>query len=41
MLAIFMALERWRPYLVGTPFQVLTDHQALQYLTKDAKLSRR
>ena len=41
MLAIFSALERWRQYLVGVQFQVLTDHQSLQYLTKDAKLSRR
>lgn len=36
-----MCLERWRHFLVGVHFTVLSDHAALTYLTKQAHLSRR
>lgn len=32
--AIKMSLERWRHYLVGISFIILSDHAALTYLTK-------
>lgn len=32
MLAIIWALEKWRPYLLGTQFTLLTDHQSLIFL---------
>lgn len=41
MLAVIMALERWRQYLVGIEFTVLTDHASLVYLLEQSKLSRR
>ena len=34
LVAIKLALERWRHFLVGKRFQVYTDHAALTYLTK-------
>lgn len=39
--AIKLALERWRHFLVGKHFDVFTDHAALTYLTKQTHLSRR
>lgn len=30
--AIRLALERWRHFLIGIKFQILTDHAALTYL---------
>ena len=32
--AIKMCLERWRHFLIGIHFNVLSDHAALTYLTK-------
>ncbi len=32
--AIKLSLERWRHFLIGRHFVVLTDHAALTYLTK-------
>ena len=32
--AIKMCLERWRHFLVGIHFVILSDHAALTYLTK-------
>jgi hypothetical protein len=31
MLAIFHAIDRWHPYLLGKCFQIKTDHQSLKY----------
>ena len=31
MLAIFHALNKWRPYLMGRHFKVKTDHDSLKY----------
>ena len=39
--AIKMCLERWRHFLIGVPFVVLSDHAALTYLTKQSHLNRR
>ena len=41
MLGCILAMERWRPYLVGRAFDVLTDHAPNQYIRTQQKLSRR
>jgi hypothetical protein len=43
MLAIMLALEEWRQYLMGASehFEIWTDHQNLQYFQKPQKLNRR
>jgi hypothetical protein len=35
--AIVWALEQFRPYLLGTKFQLKTDHQSLQWLNKSPR----
>jgi len=39
MLAIMLALEEWRHYLIGAaePFEIWTDHQNLQYFANHRK----
>jgi hypothetical protein len=32
MLAVVKAVRKWRPYLLGKPFVIKTDHQSLKYL---------
>ena len=39
--AIKLSLERWRHFLVGKKFLLLTDHAALNYLHSTANVSRR
>ena len=43
MLAIMLALEEWRPMLLGArhEFEILTDHQNLEYFKKPQKINRR
>src|SRR5712664_1356826 len=43
MLAIMLALEEWRHYLIGAsePFEIWTDHQNLQYFHQPQKVHRR
>jgi len=43
MLAIMLALEEWRHYLIGAaePFEIWTDHQNLQYFRQPQKVNRR
>ncbi|PRQ41877.1 putative nucleotidyltransferase, Ribonuclease H [Rosa chinensis] len=31
MLAVVFAVEHWRPYLLGHPFRIITDHRTIQY----------
>jgi hypothetical protein len=39
--AIRQCLERWRHFLVGLKFLILTDHVALTYIQSSATVSRR
>ena len=39
--AIRQCLERWRHFLVGIQFLILTDHVALTYIQSSATVSRR
>ncbi|PRQ60730.1 putative nucleotidyltransferase, Ribonuclease H [Rosa chinensis] len=32
MLAVMHAIDKWRPYLLGNPFTIITDHQTLKHL---------
>ena len=32
LLALVVAVKKWRPYLLGRPFVIMTDHQSLKYL---------
>ncbi|RVW24893.1 hypothetical protein CK203_079475 [Vitis vinifera] len=32
MLVVVKAIKKWRPYLLGKPFTVRTDHRSLKYL---------
>lgn len=32
LLAIVAAIQRWKGYLLGRPFVIKTDHQALKYI---------
>lgn len=41
MLAIVLSLEEWRPYLLGQPVTVHTDHFSLKYLHGQPNLSTR
>ncbi len=43
LLAIMLALDEWRHYLMGVTqdFEIWTDHQNLQYFQKPQKLNRR
>ena len=43
MLAIMLALEEWRHYLIGAEeiFEIWTDHQNLQYFRQPQKFNRR
>ena len=33
-LVLVMAVKKWRPYLLGRPFVIKTNHQSLKYLLK-------
>jgi hypothetical protein len=39
--AIRQCLERWRHFLIGLKFLILTDHVALTYIQSSANVSRR
>src|ERR1700722_19879987 len=43
MLAVVLALDEWRHYLIGAeePFEIWTDHQNLQYFRQPQKVNRR
>ena len=41
LLAVINALQKWRHYLLGRQFTLLTDHSNLRYLRTKATLSRR
>ena len=32
LLALVVVVKKWRPYLLGRPFVIKTDHQSLKYL---------
>ena len=34
LLALVIAVKKWRPYLVGKPFMIKTDQQSLKFLLK-------
>jgi len=40
-LAILEALLKWEDKLLGFPFKIITDHEALKYLSTQQKLSSR
>jgi len=40
-LAILEALLKWEDKLLGFPFKIITDHEALKYLSTEQKLSSR
>jgi len=39
MLVIPEALLKWKDKLLGFPFKIVTDHEALKYLSTQQKLS--
>lgn len=39
--AIRLALDRWRHFLIGSKFLILTDHAALTHLQTSAGMNRR
>jgi RNase H-like domain found in reverse transcriptase len=41
LLAIVKALKKWRSHLLGTHFEVFTDHQTLEYFQSQKEMSRR
>jgi hypothetical protein len=41
MCAIMHALDRWRPFLLGKPFKVYTDHRSLVYFKSQTNLNQR
>src|SRR6201996_9357679 len=41
LLAIIHALREWRHYLLGSKFEIITDHRSLQYLQTQPHLSAR
>ena len=39
MLSIIHALTKWRQYLLGSKILIRTDHNSLQYLLQEKKMS--
>ena len=40
LLAIVKALKKWRSHLIGTRFEIYTDHQTLEYFQSQKEMSR-